>query len=117
MAKARERRLKVFQTHLGFFDTVVAAPSQAAALRAWGLHQNIFADGLARIADDPQAVAAALGKGTVASMVMPGMEPNPCIDADPPANRTFPRCRRPGRRTPRRMPKRDSPARRRSAAR
>ena len=54
------RRLKVFQVHLGFYDTVVAAPSQAAALRAWGTHQNLFADGQARVTDDPQAIEAAL---------------------------------------------------------
>ena len=60
MAKVSERRLKVFQVHLGFFETVVAAPSQAAALRAWGTHQNLFADGQARVTDDPQAVEAAL---------------------------------------------------------
>lgn len=60
MAKPPGRRLKVFQVHLGFFDTVVAAPSQAAALRAWGSHQNLFADGSARLTEDPQAVEAAL---------------------------------------------------------
>ena len=60
MAKASVRRLKVFQVHLGFYDTVVAAPSQAAALRAWGTHQNLFADGQARVTDDPQAIEAAL---------------------------------------------------------
>src|ERR1700761_236263 len=60
MAKPAARRLKVFQAQLGFYDTVVAAPSQAAALRAWGMHQNLFADGQARVTDDPQAVKAAL---------------------------------------------------------
>ncbi len=54
------RKLKVFQAQFGFYDTVVAAPSQAAALRAWGIHQNLFAGGQARITDDPQAVEAAL---------------------------------------------------------
>jgi hypothetical protein len=54
------RKLKVFQAQFGFYDTVVAAPSQAAALRAWGTHQNLFAGGQARITDDPQAVQAAL---------------------------------------------------------
>jgi len=54
------RRLKVFQAQFGFYDTVIAAPSQAAALRAWGVHQNLFADGKARITDDAQAVKAAL---------------------------------------------------------
>ena len=54
------RKLKVFQAQFGFYDTVVAAPSQAAALRAWGIHQNLFAGGQARITDDPQAIEAAL---------------------------------------------------------
>lgn len=60
MAKPPARRLKVFQAQFGFYDTVVAAPSQAAALRAWGIHQNLFADGRAGITDDAQAVEAAL---------------------------------------------------------
>ncbi|MDB5479974.1 MAG: hypothetical protein JWO83_1027 [Caulobacteraceae bacterium] len=53
-------KLKVFQARFGFHDSVVAAPSQAAALRAWGTHQNLFADGQASVAIDPRAVAAAL---------------------------------------------------------
>lgn len=54
------RRLKVFQTRLGFYDTVVAAPSQAAALRAWGLKQNLFESGEASLTEDEAAVAAAV---------------------------------------------------------
>jgi hypothetical protein len=57
---AKARRLKVFQARLGFYDTVVAAASRAAALRAWGVHQNLFADGGARPADDKTAIDAAL---------------------------------------------------------
>jgi type IV secretory pathway VirB10-like protein len=60
LAKAPKPRLKVFQAQFGFYDTVVAAPNQAAALRAWGIHQNLFAGGQARITEDPQAVEAAL---------------------------------------------------------
>jgi hypothetical protein len=60
MAKAPARALKVYETQLGFYDTVVAASSQAAALRAWGMHQNLFAGGAARIAVDKAAIAAAL---------------------------------------------------------
>ena len=60
MAKPRARKLKVFQAQLGFFDSVVAAPSKAAALRAWGTHQDLFASGDARIATDKAAVAAAI---------------------------------------------------------
>jgi len=54
------RKLKVFQAQFGFYDTVVAAASQAAALRAWGTHQNLFASGEAKITTDEAAVAAAL---------------------------------------------------------
>lgn len=60
MAKTPVRKLKVFQAQIGFYDTVVAAPSMPAALRAWGVRQNLFASGQARITDDEQAVAAAL---------------------------------------------------------
>ncbi|MBV9511021.1 MAG: hypothetical protein JO303_12150 [Caulobacteraceae bacterium] len=53
------RKLKVFQAQFGFYETVVAAPSQAAALRAWGTHQNLFASGEATPATDAAAVEAA----------------------------------------------------------
>jgi hypothetical protein len=56
------RPLKVFQAHLGFYDTVVAAPSQAAALKAWGSRQNLFREGLATPSNDPKAIAAATAK-------------------------------------------------------
>jgi hypothetical protein len=60
--KAVSSKLKVFQASLGFYDTVVAVPSQAAALRAWGTHQNLFEDGVARTAEDREAVEAALAQ-------------------------------------------------------
>lgn len=53
------RKLKVFQAQFGFYDTVVAAPSQAAALRAWGVNQNLFASGEAKVATDEAAIAVA----------------------------------------------------------
>lgn len=56
------RKLKVFQAQFGFYDTVVAAASQAAALRAWGTHQNLFASGEARVTTDKAAVAAAMAQ-------------------------------------------------------
>jgi len=59
VATPRGRKLKVFQAQFGFYDTVVAAPSQAAALRAWGTRQNLFASGEATITTDEAAVAAA----------------------------------------------------------
>ena len=56
------RVLKVFRAHLGFYDTAVAAPSRAAALKAWGSRQNLFREGVASETQDPQAVTAALAK-------------------------------------------------------
>src|SRR3954469_8954040 len=56
------RPLKTFQAHLGFYDTVVAAPSRAAALKAWGSRQNLFREGVASETKDAQAVTAALAK-------------------------------------------------------
>jgi hypothetical protein len=60
LPKTPTRKLKVFQTQFGFFDTVLAAPSQAAALRAWGTHRNLFVTGDAKLATDEAAIAAAL---------------------------------------------------------
>jgi hypothetical protein len=60
MAKSATRKLKVFQTRIGFHDYVVASPSRAAALRAWGTHRDLFAQGLADVATDPAVVEAAL---------------------------------------------------------
>jgi hypothetical protein len=62
MAPPRKQRLKVYRTQLGFFETVVAAPSQAAALRAWGVHQDLFADGAAAVTTDAAATKAALAE-------------------------------------------------------
>ena len=41
------RKLKVFQTSLGFFDQAIAAPSMKAALEAWGADSNLFHQGAA----------------------------------------------------------------------
>lgn len=53
-------KLKVFKANLGFFETIVAAPSQKAALEAWGMRQDLFKEGRAEIAVDPAAIEAAL---------------------------------------------------------
>ncbi len=58
-------KLKVFQARSGFYDTVVAAPSRAAALRAWGVHQDLFAGGVAGPATDSRAIEAALAHPNV----------------------------------------------------
>jgi hypothetical protein len=43
------RKLKVFRTAIGFHDAYVAAPSQKAALEAWGASSNLFAIGSAEV--------------------------------------------------------------------
>ena len=60
VAKPRQQKLKVFQAQLGFYESVVAAPSQAAALKAWGVRQDLFAEGQAHLAADEAAASAAL---------------------------------------------------------
>ncbi len=50
----KKQKLKVFRTATGFADAYVAAPSQKAALAAWGSKHDLFARGVAEIVDDPQ---------------------------------------------------------------
>ena len=54
------RQLKVFSTAAGFVNAVVAAPSQKAALEAWGVRDNLFASGAATVVTDPDLIAQAL---------------------------------------------------------
>jgi hypothetical protein len=42
------RKLKTYQTSLGFFDLAMAAPSMKAALEAWGADSNLFHHGAAK---------------------------------------------------------------------
>jgi colicin import membrane protein len=56
------RKLKTYQTSLGFFDLAIAAPSMKAALKAWGADSNLFHQGVAKESDDPVVVAATLSK-------------------------------------------------------
>ena len=54
------RKLKTYQTSLGFYDQAVAAPSMKAALEAWGASSNLFHQGAAKETDDPDIVAATM---------------------------------------------------------
>ena len=45
------RKLKTYQTSLGFFDLAIAAPSMKAALKAWGADSNLFHQGAAKESD------------------------------------------------------------------
>jgi len=56
------RKLKTFQTSLGFYDLAIAAPSMKAALEAWGAGSNLFHQGVAKETDDPDVVAATMSK-------------------------------------------------------
>ena len=56
------RKLKTYQTSLGFFDLAIAAPSMKAALEAWGADSNLFHQGAAKESDDPDVVAATMAK-------------------------------------------------------
>jgi hypothetical protein len=54
------RKLKTYQTSLGFFDLAIAAPSMKAALEAWGADSNLFHQGAAEQSEDPDIVAATM---------------------------------------------------------
>jgi colicin import membrane protein len=56
------RKLKTFQTSLGFYDLAIAAPSMKAALDAWGAGSNLFHQGIAKETNDPDVVAATMSK-------------------------------------------------------
>jgi hypothetical protein len=54
------RKLKTYQTSLGFFDLAIAAPSMTAALEAWGADSNLIHQGAAKQSEDPDVVAATM---------------------------------------------------------
>jgi hypothetical protein len=56
------RKLKTYQTSLGFFDLALAAPSMKAALQAWGADSNLFHQGVAKESKDPDVIAATMSK-------------------------------------------------------
>lgn len=69
------RQLKVFRTMMGFHDAFVAAPSRAAALRAWGTTTDLFAMDAAEPVTDPKLTAEPLAKpGEVIKRVRASVE-------------------------------------------
>jgi hypothetical protein len=56
------RKLKTYQTSLGFFDLAMAAPSMKAALEAWGADSNLFHQGAAKESHDPDVIAATMAE-------------------------------------------------------
>ena len=60
--KPRAQKLKVFRTPIGFHDAYVAAPSQKAALEAWGADGNLFAQGIAEQVSDEKLMEEPLAR-------------------------------------------------------
>jgi hypothetical protein len=56
------KKLKSYETSLGFFDLAIAAPSMKAALEAWGADSNLFHQGAAKESHDPDVIAATMAK-------------------------------------------------------
>ena len=56
------RKLKVYRTAIGFHDAYVAAPSQKAALKAWGAARDLFARGVAELVTDPKLMKEPLAR-------------------------------------------------------
>lgn len=56
----RSAKLKVFRTPVGFHDAYVAAPSQKAAMEAWGSGKDLFTRGEAELVTDEALVAEPL---------------------------------------------------------
>lgn len=56
------RKLKTYQTSLGFYDLAIAAPSMKSALEAWGAGSNLFHQGVANETTEPDVVAATMAK-------------------------------------------------------
>ena len=54
--------LKVYRTPIGFHDAYVAAPSQMAALAAWGSDADLFARGVAEVVTDEALTAEPLAR-------------------------------------------------------
>lgn len=52
----------MYRTPIGFHDAFVAAPSQKAALAAWGSDANLFARGVAEEVTDPALTAEPLAR-------------------------------------------------------
>ena len=101
------RQLKVFSPPASFVNAVVAAPSQKAALEAWGVHDNLFASGRASVVTDPELIARALERpgeivrvpiGTEEAILAAAAPPPSAAGASPRGPSQRPRRSRAGRR-------------------
>jgi hypothetical protein len=62
------RKLKTYQTSLGFFDLAIAAPSMKAALEAWGADSNLFHQGVAKQLFESVPLGNILEQATVVAL-------------------------------------------------
>jgi hypothetical protein len=70
------RKLKTYQTSIGFFDLAIAAPSMKAAAEAWGSPTDIFRRGFASETHEPAIVAATMARpGVVLKRPVGSKEP------------------------------------------
>jgi colicin import membrane protein len=85
------RKLKTYQTSVGFFDLAIAAPSMKAALEAWGARSNLFHQGFASEVTDRRLVDATMKKpGTVLKRPVGSNQPfqeHPDLPSDLPARK------------------------------
>src|SRR4029079_19042007 len=56
------RKLKAYQTSIGFYDLAIAAPSMKAALEAWGAGSNLFHQGAADDTSDQEVFRSTMSK-------------------------------------------------------
>ena len=98
----RAQKLKVYCTPIGFHDAYIAAPSQKAALEAWGSDANLFARGVAEQVTDPRLMAEPLAhpgkvirklRGTAEEQIaaLPEDQPKPKANSPKPAVKPKPR--------------------------
>jgi colicin import membrane protein len=110
------RKLKSFQTSIGFYDLAIAAPSMKAALEAWGAGSNLFHQGIAKETDDPDVVAATMKKPGVVLKRPAGSNGHFAEHSDLPselgssekADRREGRGSKPAKRPPRKIGERDA---------
>jgi hypothetical protein len=112
------RKLKTYQTSLGFFDLAISAPSMKAALEAWGADRNLFHQGAAKESQDPDVIAATMKRPGVVLRRPVGSDVSFSEHAEPPtdlgdAGRSKPLARR---KAARRRPLPLAPATRRRSA-
>ena len=56
------RKLKAYQTSLGFYDLAIAAPSMKAAAEAWGSQIDVFRRGFAKETHEAAIVTATMAR-------------------------------------------------------